>query len=113
MLTGGLFRRQKPRLLKKCWRLCPRNRINNIWRAQAMEDGKENLDEDGQPRGMPPSSEPAESPEAVSDEPGGSVDSAVSRLVDLLYFSQVRVKRCCRLGPGWGCRMSRCLERGI
>jgi len=65
-----------------------------------MEDGKENLDEDGQPRGMPPSAEAAASPEAASDEPGGSVDSAISRLVDLLYFSQVRVTRCCCLGLG-------------
>ena len=60
-------------------------------RAQAMEDGKENLDDDGQPRGTLPPSEPAVSPEAASNEPGaaGSVDAAVSRLVDLLYFSQV------------------------
>ena len=62
-----------------------------------MEDGKENLDEDGQPRGMPPSADSAASPELAGDASGDatSVDSVVSRLVDLLYFSQVRLRLLC------------------
>lgn len=65
-----------------------RNYLESI--AQAIEDGKENLDEDGQPP-EPLSADPEQSPEPESDGLGADGDSAVSRLVDLLYFSQVTI----------------------
>ena len=55
-----------------------------------MDDSKENLDEDGMPPVPPADAGFAVGPDSDESEAASTVDSAVSRLVDLLYFSQVR-----------------------